>query len=255
MGVIQQLLVSSPVSGAASNSLQEFVAEFAMHRHGEDNSLYVQNADVATDIASQARARGLVVQRLYHFVVHLHELHDYPAYYLSVDVVEPLMVDGRPNLAILKAVEIAKDLESESIWITSSVGQFLQRTTAGVMTTPVERSKWRVITYMAELPGAVWVPRPILVSPNEFPAGTHVVQSDGRDCISDADALFVQQHGLCRVATVDTDAGRYLVRPRYLISPMLLEDMLTAGTGGLRDDVVPLIDKQTAATLEGGVPL
>ena len=250
MGIVHQLFVSltdedeAPRAGA-----MEFLGSFASHQRPEDGSFCFANADDAAKAVAQADVLGLPSERFYHFVVHPEDLHEYPGYYLSLDVVERLLIDGQPNMKVLSGVQIAKDFEGEDLWLDTSVRGLLQRAAMDIRFKQVD-STWYVIESMPELPVAIMILKPVFVSRNILPAQTYVVQSDGRDCLSSESALFLQQNGICRATHVGTPSGDYVVRPRYLVSPMLLEEMIKQGVLGVGTPFVPLIDIDLASALE-----
>jgi hypothetical protein len=254
MGAILELRLSFPDGEISTSQLGDLLAQLGEHGRVESNALYFRDPVRAAEAAAEATRRGLKPERFYNFVVHPNEIHDYPGYYLSLDLTESLTRNGRPLLSILAKVDIAKDFDSEAIWVRESVRVLFEKTTEGITTSSVSGSDWHVITSWPDLPGPIWIPRALFVSPNEHPRRTYVVQSDGRDCLSDSDARFLQQHGPCRSTTIATEGATYEVRPRYLISPKLLEDLREARVRGLAETLVPLIDKSTALLLEGQRP-
>jgi hypothetical protein len=227
----------------------EFLGSFASHQRPEDGSFCFANAGDAVDALAQADMWHLPCERFYQFVVNAEDLHDYPGYYLSLDVVEPLIINGQLNTKVLSDVQIAKDLEGEDLWLDTLGRALLQRAAMDIQMKQVD-SSWYVIGSMPELPVAILILKPVFVSPNIVPAETYVVQSDGRDCLSNKGALFLQQKGICRATHVETPSGDYLVRPRYLVSPMLLQEMIKQRILGVRMPFVPLIDINLAIALE-----
>ncbi|HEY6136562.1 MAG TPA: hypothetical protein VI670_02235 [Thermoanaerobaculia bacterium] len=199
----------------------------------KDNTLAFADPRVAEKAAADATAFGLAFERVYQIVADPEHLDEYPGYYFAPPVVEPLDIAS----AVLAGVQVAKDLESEKLWIDDAVRSLL----GSSIRTERAGARWHVIESSPELPEPLWFPRPVFVAPNERPAGTYIVQSDGRDCLSAAAAVFLQRNGLCRAMRVATPEGDYAVRPRYLVSPALLERMISARIRGLSPNRVPLI--------------
>lgn len=252
MGILHQLFVAlADDAGAPRDGAVEFMSRFASHQRPEDGGFYFANADDAARAAAEAENRHLPFERFYQFIVYREEIHDYPGYYLSLEVVESLLIKGKAARKALSEAQIAKDFDSENLWIDASLRMLLERSAAGVKTKPID-SQWFVVESMPELPVAIDIPRAVFVSPNVAPAGTWVVQSDGRDCLSYEGALFLQQKGLCCATRIRTSDREYAVRPRYLVSPMLLEEMLRRRVRGIADLLVPLIDVKLAIAIEGG---
>lgn len=252
MGIIHQLLVylvgdnGEPRDGAV-----EFMSRFAPHQHPGDGGFYFANAAEAAEAAADAESLHLPSERFYQLIVHPEEIRHYPGYYLSLDVVEPLLIDGHPNMKALADVQIAKDLDSEDLWVDASLRAHLESSAIGLQMNPVD-PQWFVVESISELPVSIRIPKPMFVGPNIHPAGTWIVQSDGRDCLSDEGARFLQQKGICRATHINTPEGDYVVRPRYLVSPMLLEEMITIGIRGIAERLFPLIDADRALALEVG---
>ena len=252
MGIIYQLFVSLTDEGGAPRSgATGVLASFASHQRPEGKSFCFANADDAAQAAAQAEMLHLPFEYFYQFLVHAEDIHDYPGYDLSLDVVEPLLIGGQPNITALSGVQIAKDFEAEQLWLDTSARTQLQRSAMDFRLKQVD-SGWYVIESMLDLPGAIWIPKPVFVSPNVVPAGTYVVQSDGRDCLAYKDALFLQQNGICRATHIGTPNGDYVVRPRYLVSPILLEEMIKQRIRGVGTSLVPLIDADRAIALISG---
>src|SRR5262245_38505402 len=114
MGVVHQVFVSlTGDDGALRPNATEFLARFGSRQRREDGSFCFDNPDDAADAIAKAEMWHLPAHRFYQFVVDDEHIHEYPGYYLSLDVVEPLLIERQPNIRVLSEVEIAKDFDSE----------------------------------------------------------------------------------------------------------------------------------------------
>lgn len=241
MRVIHQLLVN--VADARAAGLLHHWRSFL-----RDGAFLFSDAKAAAKAAAEAAASGLTFERFYAVIADPERLEEYPGYYVSVDVVEPLLAEGRINSTALGDAQIAKDTETEKLWIDDAVRGLLPDS----IRTRSIGDRWHVIESMPEMPEPIRIPKPVFIGANVAPAaGTFVVQSDGRDCLTPAAASFLKQNGLCRSTRAATPDGDYAMRPRYLFSATLVERLFASRIRGLSEQLVPLIDVDAAAAMQG----
>lgn len=191
----------------------------------------------------EARQRGLEAESYYAFRVGAGEIARYPGYYLSPVVVEPLAAG---EVADLKSVQIAKDSESESIWVREDVKcliEPLQRDVQMSLRPELHGHAWYAIEDLAELPEPIIVVETRFANPNIGPSlGTYAVQSDGRDVLSPANVDGLRSSGLRKCTRIATPEADYRIRPRYVASAEIMQSLIDSGVRGLSKELFPLLE-------------
>ena len=175
-----------------------FIQRYQQFRPGSSNALLMDDWDAASQAMSEAEHIGLPVQLFFRFEMEADEIGSYPAFYFGLKITENVVRDNILGSKHLKKFDIVQDFSSEEIFVDEHARQVFEDCTRGVVFSPTTARSgrsWYRISSMPSLPEPVCILKTMFLEENDTPRGTYIVQSDGRDVLSDAACEFVRPSG------------------------------------------------------------
>ncbi len=251
MRVTFEVFVALYDEGQLRPGASAFTQRFGAQAVAKGGVFSFANKENALRAFEFAKAEDLDPQLFYFFHVEAEELSSAPAFYLAADVEEDILEPGQPQLQFLTNVDLALDLYTDKILVSSRVKDLLETHQVGVQFAPINgmSQSWFRLDELTELGEPIHVPNPVFFSPNENPPGSYAVQSDGRDIITEANIRLLQTQGVAGSGKVRTPTGVVTWRRRVLISGKLLAELARANVRGLTMPPTPLLSEEEAQRL------
>jgi hypothetical protein len=227
---------------------EDFISKYAAYR-SEPTTTYVFSDEQQLEEAMSLLAKHrLSAERFYKFELTPNELATYPALYLGLYCTfEVFIIDEgkkRVNATVLDGYEIVQDYESDRIVVSPRVKKILENTTKEVHWESIETTnaqEWFIMQVMEILPEPIVVPFPVSVEPEEDPAGTYAVRSDGRAAIAEANISKLAEVGIALSLEVQTPLQLLKWRPRFVASGAVIYAMQLAGVKDILELTGPLL--------------
>jgi len=223
---------------------EAFVRRYAQYRTDLSNALSIDDWGVASRALSDAHQIGLPVHLFYSFEIAPDEIEAHDAFYLGLKITEDVLHDNVLRSKHLKKFNIVQDFTSEQIFVDERARQVLERNTQGLAFCAFparSQGAWYRIDSVAELLEPVCIPKTMFLDENEEPAGTYIVQSDGRDVLSESARNFVREHGLVVANRFKTGSMTSVWRPRLIASGRLIAALDEAHINGILTPLAPLL--------------
>lgn len=224
---------------------KDFITRYAAHRVGPTTYAFVDEYTLTEAMSLLARY-NLKAEKFYVFKLRPEELETYPAVYMGISVIDNLLIDNKINENQLNQAEIAVDYQSERIAVTPRVKKLLERLAKGLQWEVTQGTHGKELILMKvteKLPEPIFVPSPLYVELNEYPAGTYAVRSDGRDVITEANILKLMEVGVSVSYSVKTQSNVLRWRPRLIATGAVIHALQSANVKGLLETISPLIQE------------